>query len=151
MAACNPRLVYDILVFPRHLGPAIALVQAFPQQSFVLDHCAKPFIKDGILDPWAVDIRTLASFPNVTCKLSGLVTEADWTQWNEAQLLPYLTVVLDAFGPDRCMIGSDWPVCLLASPYDRTMQAVVNVVTARFGADAVAQVLGGTCARVYGV
>lgn len=110
---------YDILVFPKQLPAAIKLVEAFPDQPFVLDHIAKPAIKSGVLDPWRNHIRTLAGFPNCCCKISGMVTEADRTGWQESDFQPYLELVAGAFGVDRLMYGSDWPVCLLAGSYER--------------------------------
>ncbi|HTB63116.1 MAG TPA: amidohydrolase family protein [Opitutales bacterium] len=112
-------LAYDILIFERHLPQAIELVDRHPQQTFVLDHVAKPRIKENFLEPWRKNIRELARRPNVYCKISGMVTEADYTQWTEAQLLPYFETVLNAFGPKRLMLGSDWPVCLVACEYAR--------------------------------
>lgn len=114
-------LVYDILIFPKQLPAAIELARRFPSQPFVLDHIAKPFIKDHLLSPWAEQIRELAACPNVHCKVSGMVTEADWRGWKPADFTPYLEVVLAAFGPSRLMIGSDWPVCLLAADYGAVM------------------------------
>lgn len=117
-------LAYDILIRPEHLTVAAKFVERFPNQRFVLDHLAKPFIKDGKIEGWATDIRRLASFPNVFCKLSGLVTEADWRNWKPAQITPYLDVALECFGAKRLMIGSDWPVCLVAASY----RPVVDVI-----------------------
>jgi L-fuconolactonase len=110
-------LVYDILIFARHLPAAIQFVDRHPNQVFVLDHIAKPGIKSGILDPWRSHIAELARRENVYCKLSGMVTEANWLSWDTQQLKPYLDVVLEFFGPNRLMAGSDWPVCLLATTY----------------------------------
>src|SRR5579859_222262 len=104
-------LTYDILIYPRHLPVAIEFVQRFPEQRFVLDHLAKPFIKAQTVDPWATHMRELATFPNVFCKLSGMVTEADWKNWKPEHFRPYLQTAFEAFGGDRLMIGSDWPVC----------------------------------------
>lgn len=117
-------LAYDILIFPKHLPVAAEFVRHFPRQRFVLDHIAKPPIKSGALQPWSDGIRELAAFPNVFCKLSGMVTEADWQQWKPEQMTSYLDVVFECFSPHRLMIGSDWPVCTVAASYDR----VVNVV-----------------------
>ena len=114
-------LVYDILIFPKQLPAAIELARRFPSQPFVLDHIAKPFIKDHLLSPWAEQIRELAACSNLHCKVSGMVTEADWRGWKPADFTPYLEVVLAAFGPSRLMIGSDWPVCLLAGGYGAVM------------------------------
>lgn len=111
------RLVYDILVFERHLPHAIEFVDRHPQQVFVLDHIAKPRIRENILEPWAENIRELAKRENVYCKLSGMATESDWTRWTAQQLRPYFDVVLAAFSPARLMFGSDWPVLTLAGHY----------------------------------
>lgn len=141
-------LVYDLLLFPRHLPHAIQLVQAFPDQPFVLDHLAKPRIKEGLLSPWQDDIRRLARFDNVVCKLSGMVTEADWDDWKPADFHPYLDVVLEAFGPERLMIGSDWPVCTLAGEYRPVMKIVLDYI-GRLSASEQEAILGGTARRVY--
>lgn len=114
-------LAYDILVFPKHLPYACQLVSRFPRIRFVLDHIAKPLIKDHIIGQWEKDIRLLASYPNVYCKVSGMVTEADWTDWKYADFQPYLDVVADAFGSDRLMVGSDWPVCTVSADYEKVM------------------------------
>ena len=108
---------YDILIFPTQLEAALKLVQQFPEQKFVIDHMAKPYIKDGKINHWASHMQKIAENNNTFCKVSGIVTEADWTGWTYKQIEPYLQVVMDAFGPDRLMFGSDWPVCLLAAPY----------------------------------
>lgn len=143
-------LVYDLLLFPKHLGPALELVRAFPRQRFVLDHVAKPVIRAGLLEPWATDLRALATCENVTCKLSGLVTEAWVKRWKQADFAPYLEVALEAFGPSRLMIGSDWPVCLAGGSYAETT-GIVRDFIARLTPHEQAEVLGGTCARAYGV
>jgi L-fuconolactonase len=143
-------LAYDLLVFPKHLGPALKLVKAFPRQRFVLDHVAKPVIRAGLLEPWATDLKALAALENVTCKLSGLVTEARLKGWAQAEIEPYLEVVLEAFGPKRLMIGSDWPVCLAGGSYAETT-GIVRAFIARLSADEQADLLGGTCARAYGI
>jgi L-fucono-1,5-lactonase len=108
-------LVYDILIHENHLPVAISFVDRHPSQIFVLDHIGKPRIRDGEIEPWRTNVCALARRENVYCKLSGLVTEADWKNWRAAELQPYLDVVLHAFGPRRLMAGSDWPVCTLAS------------------------------------
>jgi L-fuconolactonase len=118
-------LAYDILIYPRQLPAAIELVRAFPNQAFVLDHLAKPPVRDKTVSPWREQIKTLAGSPNVMCKVSGLVTEADWGSWKQADFQPYLDTVFDAFGPDRLMFGSDWPVALLAADYAQ----VVNLLS----------------------
>jgi L-fuconolactonase len=119
-------LTYDILIFPRHLPVACELVERFPDQPFVLDHIAKPFIKQGTLHAWDEDIRRLAAFPNLVCKVSGMVTEADWDGWQSLDFRPYLDVVFEAFGPQRTMFGSDWPVCTLAANYAQVVQILLD-------------------------
>ena len=123
---CN--FTYDILVYPKQLPATIELVARFPQQPFVLDHLAKPFIKAGTLEPWASHIKTLAQNPNVFCKLSGLVTEADWRNWKADDFRAYFDVVFAAFGADRLMFGSDWPVCTLAAGYRQVKQLIEGYV-----------------------
>ena len=117
-------LRYDVLIFERQLPQAIQLVDRHPRQVFVLDHVAKPRVREGILSPWRENICKLAQRENVYCKLSGLVTEADWRSWTAAALRPYLDVAIEAFGPARLMFGSDWPVCLVASEYQRWVRCV---------------------------
>jgi L-fuconolactonase len=114
-------LTFDLLLFPKHLQRAYELVSLFPDQRFVLDHLSKPDIKAGILDPWQEEIAALATQPNVWCKISGLLTEADHIHWKYEDFLPYLDVVVEAFGTERIMLGSDWPVCLLAGGYRQAM------------------------------
>ena len=110
-------LVYDILIYERQLAPSIEFVDRHPELVFVLDHVAKPRIRGGAMEPWADLMRQMAERPNVSCKLSGMATEADWANWTESQLIPYLDVALEVFGPDRLMFGSDWPVARLAVEY----------------------------------
>jgi L-fuconolactonase len=114
-------LSYDLLLFPKHLQRAFELVSLFPDQRFVLDHLSKPFIKAGIMDPWREEIAALASQSNVWCKISGMVTEADHEHWKYEDFIPYLDTVIEAFGTDRIMLGSDWPVCRLAGEYHQVM------------------------------
>ena len=121
-------LSYDLLLFPRHLTRAVKLARTFPNQRFVLDHLGKPDIKAGKMEPWKNDIATLEGYPNVWCKLSGMVTEADHKQWHYKDLLPYMEVVLNAFGPDWIMLGSDWPVCRLAGEYSAVMSVVMKFI-----------------------
>jgi L-fuconolactonase len=115
---------YDILVSPSHLETVEKLLEHFDNQYFVVDHIAKPYIRSGEIREWERDIRRVACFPNVYCKVSGLVTEASLTDWKPGDIFPYLEVVLDAFGPGRLMYGSDWPVCLLAASYERQLEVV---------------------------
>lgn len=114
-------LTYDLLLFPKHLERAIELVSMFPDQRFVLDHISKPFIKAGMMQPWKEDMRALAAMPNVWCKISGMVTEANLGEWKYEDFIPYMEVVCEAFGNDRVMLGSDWPVCRLAGEYSQVM------------------------------
>ena len=118
--------------------------------TFVMDHIAKPLIKDGIRKPWDEHIQTLARFSNVSCKLSGMVTEADWSNWKDADIRPYMDACLQAFGPDRLMIGSDWPVCTVAGDYSRVMKLVIDYIQDLTLGERSA-ILGETCARVYGI
>jgi L-fuconolactonase len=124
-------LTYDVLVHVRHLRVAAEFVARFPAQRFVLDHLAKPEIRAGRIDEWSRDLRRLAAAPNVSAKLSGLVTEASWDAWTDADLRPYLDVAFEAFGPDRLMVGSDWPVCTVAGSYTKTMNAVLRYLDGR--------------------
>ncbi len=143
-------LTYDLLLFPRHVPVAVELVTEFPDQPFVLDHIAKPSIRSATLSPWREDLARLAACPNVCCKLSGMVTEADWGGWRTQGLERYLDIVIDLFGTDRLMIGSDWPVCTLAAEYGETMGVVVEYVK-RFPADVQDDILGGNAIRFYGL
>jgi L-fuconolactonase len=143
-------LVYDVLVYPRQLPAAVDLVGEFPKQRFVLDHIAKPPIASGELEPWRRDLRELAKFPNVSCKLSGMVTEARWRDWTQENFRPFLDVVFEAFGAERLMIGSDWPVCALSAGYAEALGIVENFIrdlspSERDG------ILGRNCARIYGI
>lgn len=115
-------LTYDILIFARHLPQTLDFVKLFPDQIFVVDHIAKPEIKNKRLSPWKEDITKLAQYKNVYCKLSGIVTEADWLKWKEEDLRPYIETILEAFGTHRLIIGSDWPVCRLAGTYSEIME-----------------------------
>jgi L-fuconolactonase len=142
------QLTYDLLVFPRQLPAAIALVQRFPEQPFVLDHIAKPPIAEGTLSPWREQIRELAKLPNVLCKVSGMVTEANLTAWKPADFRPFLEVVFEAFGVDRLMYGSDWPVCLLAGSYSQIYGLAADYVAA-LDAGAKEKFFGGNAARFY--
>lgn len=143
-------LTYDILVFARQLPAAIELAQRLPEQPFVVDHIAKPEIRRGRIEGWAEGIRRLAALPNVTCKLSGIVTEAHWDRWTPDEVRPYLDVVLESFGPGRLMIGSDWPVCLLAADYRTSMGLVRDFIAALSNSER-AGILGDNAARFYGI
>jgi L-fuconolactonase len=139
---------YELLTIPAQLPAAIATVAELPDLAFVLDHCGKPEIAAGQREPWDAQIRQLAAHPNVSCKLSGLVTEADWADWDVDTLRPYVDVVLEAFGPERVMFGSDWPVCLLATPYANWVSAAEELTTS-LSSDERAAVFGGTARRFY--
>jgi len=141
---------YDILIYPRQLPAAIELAQKAPEQRFVLDHIAKPPIASGEMSAWREGIRKLAQNLNVFCKLSGLVTEAEWRGWRASDFRPYLDVVLEAFGPERLMFGSDWPVCELRAGYAE-VAAIVHDWATRLSTNEQAQLWGGTAARCYGL
>lgn len=141
---------YDILIYARHLDGANEFVQQFPEQKFVIDHIAKPQIKAGELDGWSRGIRAIAKHPNVWCKVSGLVTEADWKRWTASDFRPYLDVVFETFGVDRLMFGSDWPVCLLGGNYAK-VKAIVDDYTQSFSAADKDKIFGGNAARFYGL
>lgn len=143
-------LTYDLLLFPKHLPIAVDLVAEFPGQPFVLDHIAKPAIRDGQDSPWREDLTRLAEFPNVLCKLSGMVTEARWKQWQPEDFHRYLDIVIEAFGTERVMIGSDWPVCTLSGDLASTMRIVIEYAQ-QFSVEVQDQILGGNCARFYGI
>lgn len=141
-------LVYDILVYERQLPQTIEFVDEYPDQVFVLDHIAKPRIGAGILEPWSANLHELALRQNVWCKVSGLVTEADWKHWTPETLLPYLDTVVDAFGADRLIVGSDWPVCLVATEYAKWFEAL-RTYFARFSESEQNAIFGGTAIEVY--
>lgn len=143
-------LTYDFLLFPKHLPAAVKLAQEFPGQPFVLNHIAKPPISEKRFSPWREDLVALAKFPNVYCKLSGMVTEVKWNQWQVNDFHRYLEVVFEAFGVDRLMIGSDWPVCTLSGDYATTMHIVIDYIQ-QLSAEAQDGILGGNCARFYGI
>lgn len=144
-------LVYDILIHPRHLPAAIRFADALPEQPFVLDHLAKPWVKDRVLEPWRAEIRELARRPHVAVKLSGLVTEAAWKRWSPADFDPYLDAALEAFGEDRLLFGSDWPVCLLSASYEQVHDLVASWAATRLSAAARARLFGGNAVRIYGI
>jgi L-fuconolactonase len=143
-------LAYDLLIHERQLPEATRFVDLHPHQIFVLDHLAKPRVKENRLDPWRERIRELARRENVYCKVSGLVTEADFKAWTNAQLQPYLETVLEAFGPARLMFGTDWPVCLVACPYRRWYN-VVSRFAASLSPEEQTNLFGRTAARAYGL
>ncbi len=143
-------LCYDILIYPKHLPVAVEFVDAFPDQKFVLDHIAKPLIKDRILSPWNTHIKQLAQRPNVYCKLSGMVTETTWHGWEADDFTPYLDVVFEAFGTERLMVGSDWPVCTLAGSYSEVID-IVERYTNSFSEQEKENIFGRNAIRFYGL
>jgi L-fuconolactonase len=143
-------LRYDILIFERHLPAAIEFVDRHPNQVFILDHIAKPRIKDRILSPWDRNMREIAKRGNVYCKLSGMVTEANPQRWTPRDLQPYIDVVLGAFGPKRIMYGSDWPVVLLAADYARWFGTVRNAI-GKLSKTEQERIMGGTAVEAYGL
>ena len=142
------RLTYDLLIYPHQLPAALAVVRQFPDQRFVLDHGAKPLIRAGTLSPWREQIRELAAFQNVSCKVSGLVTEADLTHWKPTDLRPYLEILAEAFDVRRLLFGSDWPVCLLAAEYE-AVEGVVRDFFRGLDPQDQARLWGGNCAQIY--
>jgi L-fuconolactonase len=147
-AVAERDLVYDLLVRSRELPAARRLVRDKPTVRFVIDHLAKPAIRAGELEPWATELARIAGLPNVWCKASGLATEASWIDWQTADLQPYVDHALMAFGPDRLMFGSDWPVCLLAATYTQVVDAVRQCLSS-LNRDEVDRVFGATAADVY--
>lgn len=139
---------YDLLILPDQLLSAAQLAAAFPEQKFVLDHIAKPRIKEQIMGDWARDLRTLAACDNVWCKVSGMVTEANWQHWQREDFRPYLDVVFEAFGPHRVMFGSDWPVCNVAGGYGRAL-SIAEAYLSAFSAAEQALFWGGTATSFY--
>jgi L-fuconolactonase len=147
-AVAEAGLTYDVLIQPPQHQAAIALADAVPGARLVLDHAGKPAIADGDYEPWARFITELAARPNVFCKLSGLVTEADWTQWTVDDLRPYADHVLTSFGPSRVMFGSDWPVCELAATYPQVYEAA-QTLTSGLSESEQNEVFGGAATRAY--
>ncbi|WP_339260857.1 amidohydrolase family protein [Paenibacillus sp. FSL R5-0713] len=141
-------LAYDLLVSKEQLPYAVDLVKAFPEQRFVLDHLAKPDIKSGILSPWREALESLAAQPNTYCKLSGIVTEADWASWTPSDFTSYLNIAIEAFGAERLMFGSDWPVSNLAASYSEVYGLIKTHIQSLSESEQ-QMILGGTCAAFY--
>jgi len=141
-------LAYDILILEKHLPQTIRFVDMHPDQVFILDHIAKPRIKENIIEPWRKNIRSLAQRRNVYCKVSGMVTEADYGKWTEEQLRPYFETVLEAFGPERLMFGSDWPVCTVACEY-RRWGAIVHKFISGLSVSEQDAIFGGNAVKAY--
>ena len=146
----NFNFTYDVLIFPKQLWAAIQMVENFPEQNFVLDHIAKPDIKNGVMEPWASEIKEIAKNENLYCKVSGIITEADHQNWNRDEIYPYLDVIFEAFGTDRLLYGSDWPVCLLAGSYEQVYQLIEKYV-ADFSEQEKAKIFGDNSAKIYGL
>ena len=149
-ALSGAHLVYDVLIYERHLPVAAKFVDRHPDQRFVLDHLAKPHIRRQELEPWHENLRELALRPNVSCKVSGMVTEADWQRWSIDDLRPYFETALECFGPERLLAGSDWPVCLLGTSYSRWWQTLGELVGELSTSEQQA-ILGGNAIRIYGL
>jgi L-fuconolactonase len=141
-------LTYDLLLFPKHLRVAEKMVSMFPHQRFILDHISKPLIRSQIIDPWKEDILRIAKYKNVWCKLSGMVTEADWNNQKQEDFHPYLDIVFKAFGTERIMFGSDWPVCRLAGSYQHVLQIVENYISL-LSAKERTKIMGNNCKDAY--
>ena len=139
---------YDLLIQPKHLASATELCKQFPTQKFVVDHLAKPDIKQQQLEPWRKEFSSLAKNENVYCKLSGMVTEAHWKYWKAEDFTAYLDVVFEAFGPERIMYGSDWPVCLLAASYETQFSVVSNYIKT-FSESSRRKVMGENAVNFY--
>jgi L-fucono-1,5-lactonase len=144
------RVPFDLLFYVKHLRHAATLAGKLPGLPMVIDHLAKPRIKEHQTDGWIDHLKAAAKFPNVYCKLSGMVTEADWKGWTPKDLTPYVQAALEAFGPDRCMFGSDWPVCLLAAPYPSVVAALREALGPLRDAER-AKIFGGTAEKFYGL
>ena len=141
-------LCYDILIFPHQLGAALELVKKFPNQKFVIDHIAKPYIKDGFFEGWAVMMREIAKNQKVYCKISGMITEADYKTWTPEQVHPYMKLVLESFGAGRVMYGSDWPVCLVAGNYS-IVKALVTDFISDLSQEQQNAIMGENAAKFY--
>ncbi|MFT2011282.1 amidohydrolase family protein [Pontibacter sp. 13R65] len=139
---------YDVLIFPDQLAYTKEFVAEFPDQPFVIDHLAKPYIKDQKLDGWKQDMQAVAQHEQVFCKISGMVTEADWKNWKKEDFRPYLDTVVEAFGPNRIMYGSDWPVCLVAGAYEE-MLGIVQDYFASYSKEEQAAFFGGNATTFY--
>lgn len=141
---------YDVLIYPKHVRNSVEFVKRFPDQPFVVDHIAKPFIKDQIIDEWAKDMRPFRELEHVTCKISGLITEADWANWKYDDFKKYIDVTLEIFGTDRVMFGSDWPVCLVGASYHETCE-ILRQNTLQLSADENKKLWGQNCIDFYGL
>jgi len=141
---------FDLLFFTKHLKHAATLGRLLPELPMVINHLAKPQIREHKIEGWKQDLQAAAAFPNIYCKLSGMITEAHWQNWKPADLKPYVEIALDAFGPQRCMFGSDWPVCELAGSYERVYHALEEALGPISDSERAA-IFGGTAAHFYGL
>jgi L-fuconolactonase len=150
MALGKRDFTYDLLVFPKHLTAVKQFLRKLEGQPFVLDHLAKPYLKRGLIQQWKKDMQSIAKHENVYCKISGMVTEADWKTWKPAGFEPYLEVVLEAFGSKRLMYGSDWPVCLLAADYEGQFEVVKDFIS-KLTTTEQSQIMGENAVKFYNV
>lgn len=139
---------YDILIFEKHLPNTLKFIEALPDQPFVIDHIAKPLIKDHVTEDWATNIKKVANFKNVYCKISAMTTEADWQNWKKSDFTKYLDVVVETFGTDRIMYGSDWPVCQLAATYEAQFEIVKDYFSS-FSQEERGKFFGGNAVKFY--
>ncbi|QDU63501.1 Amidohydrolase [Planctomycetes bacterium Pan216] len=144
------RVPFDLLFYVKHLRHTSLLARTLPELPMVIDHLAKPRIKDRVFDDWEEDFRQAAKFPNIYCKLSGMVTEADRSDWKPSDLKPYIEIALEGFGPERCLFGTDWPVCELAGTYEEVYAALTETIDALSDTEK-EQILGRTAAEFYGI
>lgn len=149
-ALARHNFTYDVLIHPRHIPYAVDFAKLFPNQRFVVDHLAKPFIKDQLFDHWATQMQPFAFLENVSCKLAGLVTEADWKNWKYGDFQKYVDKMLEVFGPDRLMFGSDWPVCLVGAPYSETCE-IVSQNTKLLSQSEKTKIWGENCRKFYSI
>lgn len=149
IAALQPYgFTYDILIFPDQLKYVVELLESFPEQRFVIDHLAKPRIRDKEIKEWEKDMAAIAVYPNVYCKVSGLVTEADWKHWRPEDFTPYLDCLVKTFGTNRIMYGSDWPVCLVAASYEQTF-CIIKEYFEKFPQKEQELIFGGNAVTFY--
>jgi L-fuconolactonase len=141
---------YDVLIYHHQLKPALEFVSLFPEQKFVIDHCAKPDIRSKSIDTWKTHMKEIAKHPNVCCKISGLLTETRWKQWSPADFYPYLDVVFEAFGTDRLLYGSDWPVVLLSGIYVQ-WRSLIDKYMENIEEEEKEKVMGGNAVAFYGL
>lgn len=141
---------YDILIYSKQIPAAIQLVQKYPEQTFILDHIAKPDIKNHKMEPWATEIKKLAGYQNVYCKVSGMITEANHNSWTKEEIYPYLDIVFSTFGVNRLLFGSDWPVCLLAGTYEKVVNLIKEYI-AGFSPEEKEKLFGGSTLKAYGI